>query len=303
MKIAGPSVAEVQQALLERIGSGALAVGARLPSCRVLAVELGSNPSTVDRALQRLARDGLVRTVPRRGTYVTAAEAPALDPHRALAGEMERVVARGRTLGLSVHDLRGLFDASLQLVGRQPLVAFVECNAVDLAHMATTVENATGVQLVRVLLDEAPQRLDDAFEVVAAPLFHLPDLYHRVAGLDRVVELNFVPDPAGLRRLATLDPGARITVAAPTTRGLERIGALVRQYHPGQVDVFLAGRDPIEEVAGADVLVHGHGVAFPPEVLAGVRKHIVLEWELEPASAAAFRPRVDAAVGRWRAAS
>jgi DNA-binding transcriptional regulator YhcF (GntR family) len=296
-------VADVYSGLLERIGSGTLAVGARLPSVRRLAIEIGSNPSTVDRALQRLARDGLVRTVPRRGTFVTATEPPALDPHTLLAGELDRLVGRARALGLPDAALRGLFDTALAQVGRQPLVAFVECNEVDLRHMATTVENATGVDLVRVLLADAPDRLDEAFDVVAAPLFHLPDLFHRVDGLDRVVELNFVPDSAGLRRLATLDPGARVTVAAPTARGLERFSAVVRQYHPGEVDQFLVGGAPLADLEGVDVLVHGHAAQLPAEVVASARRQIVLEWELEPGSAAAFRPRVDGALRRWRAAS
>lgn len=298
-----PNVAEVQQALLERIGSGALAVGARLPSCRRLAVELGSNPSTVDRAIQRLAQNGLVRTVPRRGTFVTATEAPRLDAHQALATEVDRVVARAQSLGLSVEAIRGLFDSALDLAGRRPLVAFVECNTFDLDHMATTVENATGVELVRVLLADAPDRLDDTFEVIAAPLFHLPDLVDRVDGLDHVVELNFVPEAAALRRLATLDPGAGVTVAAPTARGLERFSALARQYYPGAVRTFLAGSDPLEDLAGVDTLVHSHATQLPPEAFAAVRQRIVIKWELKPGSAAVFRPRVDAVLRRWTAAS
>lgn len=45
---------------------GALREGEKLPSCRALALELGINPNTVERAFAELERRGLVRTIPKR---------------------------------------------------------------------------------------------------------------------------------------------------------------------------------------------------------------------------------------------
>ncbi|MFD6816727.1 PLP-dependent aminotransferase family protein [Microbacterium sp. NPDC059771] len=56
------------------------APGARLPSSRALVAEYGASPVTVQRAVQQLARSGLIDTRPGVGTFVRAARAPrALD--------------------------------------------------------------------------------------------------------------------------------------------------------------------------------------------------------------------------------
>ncbi|AYY11360.1 GntR family transcriptional regulator [Actinobacteria bacterium YIM 96077] len=52
------------------ISDGAFSPGARLPSERQLADELGVSIGTVRRATQILRERGLVKTLPSRGTYV-----------------------------------------------------------------------------------------------------------------------------------------------------------------------------------------------------------------------------------------
>ncbi|MEO3855724.1 GntR family transcriptional regulator [Acrocarpospora sp. B8E8] len=293
-----PTVSDVHRALVERISSGALAIGARLPSCRTLAADLGSNPSTVDRAIQRLAESGLVRTVPRRGTFVTATEGPDVDVHEELSTELDQIVTRARATGMAMPAIREMFAATLQRAEQPQAIAFVECNPVDLEHMATLLENATGLKLSRILLDDISAHLDETFPVIAAPLFHVADLFDRVGSFDHVIGLNFPPATAALRQLALLDPKVTVMVAAPTTRGLERLAALVRQYNVGPTETFLTGIDPPERLATAGVLVRTNAVRIRPEHLRSVSQEIVIEWELDPFSAKAFRSRANAALRR-----
>ena len=54
--VVSPGVEDIHQMLLDRILAGIYPPGSKLPSCRALATELGSNSSTVDRAIaQNLA--------------------------------------------------------------------------------------------------------------------------------------------------------------------------------------------------------------------------------------------------------
>lgn len=291
------SVDDVHQALLERISAAAYPVGSRLPSCRALADELGSNPSTIDRALHRLAEAGLVRTIPRRGTFVSVTEPPRGDVLASLGADLDRFVDRARAAGVSTDELRCRFDEAIARTGQQPVMAFVECNPYDLERMATLVENATGVSLDRILLEESAEaRLDlgAKYDVIAAPLFHLADLADHVDGLDSVVEINFVAAPAVLRRLATLDGERRVVVAAPTRRGLDRLRALVRQYHAGAVERFLIGSDPVDRLAGA-VVVRTHAAELPPGPSVD---EVVIEWELDAGFAPSFRARLAEVLSR-----
>jgi GntR family transcriptional regulator len=59
---------QVAAQLREQIASGAL--GPRLPSAMDLAEQMGVAPNTVQRALKVLREEGLIHSVPGRGTFV-----------------------------------------------------------------------------------------------------------------------------------------------------------------------------------------------------------------------------------------
>ena len=61
----------VEAALRERIAQGEWSVDAALPSVAALAESYGVSRATVARALRQLESDGLVRIVPRWGTFKT----------------------------------------------------------------------------------------------------------------------------------------------------------------------------------------------------------------------------------------
>lgn len=54
-----------------RVELGLLAADEKLPSCRELAIKLGINPNTVQRAYATLEEEGFIYTVPKKGVYVS----------------------------------------------------------------------------------------------------------------------------------------------------------------------------------------------------------------------------------------
>jgi GntR family transcriptional regulator len=90
----GPAWAQIEARLAERIETGGLEAGERLPPERALAATLGVSRMTVRQALDALARRGLVERGVGRGTFVRA---PARVEHsldRAL-GFTERLAGQG----------------------------------------------------------------------------------------------------------------------------------------------------------------------------------------------------------------
>ena len=83
---------------------GALAKNEQIPSVRALAQELGVNPNTVQKAYQLLERDGIIYSVPGKGSFIAEA-ANALSQQREQAVEKLRDAA-GRALdcGLSLEE-------------------------------------------------------------------------------------------------------------------------------------------------------------------------------------------------------
>jgi DNA-binding transcriptional regulator YhcF (GntR family) len=78
-------------ALNERIASGSLRPGDKLPSVRELAAEAGVNVNTARAVYARLEREGLIRSEQGRGTFVAAREQPSDDA--ALRRDLRRRIA------------------------------------------------------------------------------------------------------------------------------------------------------------------------------------------------------------------
>ena len=79
--------------------------GERLPSVRALALKLGVNPNTVDRAYGELEARGLIRTIPKQGVFVCAGGGES-----ALKEEARRQFAALRDAGLGEEDARAVLE-------------------------------------------------------------------------------------------------------------------------------------------------------------------------------------------------
>ncbi len=91
------------------IASGAMPPGARLPSVRDLAAELGVNPNTVQRALQELERAGLIYTQRTSGRFVTEDTAAIARCKQALGeSQIKEFLAAMTLLGYRRQDIIAL---------------------------------------------------------------------------------------------------------------------------------------------------------------------------------------------------
>ena len=97
---------EIVEDYTRYIRTGVLAKGEKLPSCRALASELGINPNTVERAYAELERQGLVRTIPKKGAFVALSG----DGRAALREEAARQLRAWKTAGLQREELAALAD-------------------------------------------------------------------------------------------------------------------------------------------------------------------------------------------------
>jgi DNA-binding transcriptional regulator YhcF (GntR family) len=95
-----PPYEQVRAQFADRIGTGALPVGTRLPTVRQLATDLGLAVNTVARAYRELEIGGLVQTRGRAGTFVHPGDRAAARAEAAARTYAQ--VARGS--GLSVDD-------------------------------------------------------------------------------------------------------------------------------------------------------------------------------------------------------
>lgn len=289
--VSGVTGGDVRGEILRRILEGTWHAGDKLPSCRAIAKELGSNANTVNRELQRLAAEGIVRSTPRQGTYVTGSEAlslltTGLDQH------IDALVTEAMSLGVSqeqlIEHVVGSFNRSLA-----PAIAFTECNPIDLEHMSYLITNATGISVEAIALEDLAERdQEEPFDLILVPLFHFREALEVIVDDDRVLELNFTASATTLRQIATINTDRIVSVAAPTVEGTDRTAALVRTLFPGEVKeltVCSAEPDALEDV---DVLVYVNALQLSDEALARPAETIRVEWGLDGSAADQLRARV-----------
>jgi GntR family transcriptional regulator len=108
---------QIRYALEYAIGSSQLEPGSRLPSVRQLAVELQVAADTVARAYSDLAENGLVRTEPGRGTFVSdlgASEHPQTISRLSLRRILHPAIQSARAVGFKDTDIAEAIDEAVR---------------------------------------------------------------------------------------------------------------------------------------------------------------------------------------------
>ncbi|CAM3979210.1 GntR family transcriptional regulator [Smaragdicoccus niigatensis] len=100
---------QVCQAIIEKIRAGELVAGARIPTVRELAAEIGRAPNTVARAYEELKKRGVIETRGRGGSFIASTGDPVLDEAGRAAGEFATVM---RKLGIAQSQALALVTAA-----------------------------------------------------------------------------------------------------------------------------------------------------------------------------------------------
>jgi GntR family transcriptional regulator len=107
-----PITRQIADQIRAQCAAGTLTPGTQLPSVRVLARELAVNQNTILHIYERLTMEGLLDMRHGDGTYV--AQRPPTGQFRlqqqALAREVDLLVQRALSLGLSEADVHALVD-------------------------------------------------------------------------------------------------------------------------------------------------------------------------------------------------
>lgn len=106
-----PPFEQLRRQILDRVRSGELIAGTKIPTVRQLAADLGIAPNTVARTYRELEQSGVIETRGRHGSFIAAGG----DPTRAQAQRAATdYVLTVRKLGLSDHDVLAFVQAALR---------------------------------------------------------------------------------------------------------------------------------------------------------------------------------------------
>ncbi|GAA4904476.1 DNA-binding transcriptional regulator YhcF (GntR family) [Nonomuraea thailandensis] len=112
-----PPFEQLRAQLARQIQDRTLAVGARLPTIRHLAADLGLAVNTVGRAYRELEEAGLIETRGRAGSFVSAAGEEGRERARRAAADYAAVIA---SVGIDAGEAIRIVQAALASGGAAP---------------------------------------------------------------------------------------------------------------------------------------------------------------------------------------
>lgn len=111
-----PIYEQISSQVKAQILSGALAAGAKLPSIRALASDLGVSVITTKRAYADLEAQGFIETVQGKGSFVAGGNMELLREERLKHIEdlMARAVEEARSAGVAPGELHDMLDLLME---------------------------------------------------------------------------------------------------------------------------------------------------------------------------------------------
>jgi DNA-binding transcriptional regulator YhcF (GntR family) len=257
------------------IACGELLPGARLPSVRELADELGVAPMTVSQVYRELKEGGLIEARSGLGTFVTENGGPVgLDPRLpALQRRLDGVIEDALALGLGPSELATMITARFSRRSRAPS-AQRRIVMVGLFADATRDYARAIAERLDGLASVVPTTVDALERTGARELCESADLVVTFANQRRAVaarlpatevtSISFIPSEETRRALAGIDPLAQLGVISRVPeflsimkRGVHRFAPHVRAVRAAVVDTealdqVLAWSDVVVIATGAE---------------------------------------------------
>lgn len=109
-----PIYEQVYNGILRMAALGVLQPGAQLPSVRSVAAEAGVNPNTVQKAYTMLERDGVIVSVPGRGSFLADQQDLADSRMRSALENVRKAVEDALETGATAQAVREIVTACLE---------------------------------------------------------------------------------------------------------------------------------------------------------------------------------------------
>lgn len=106
-----PLYEQLVEQLRRQLILGGMEAGAAMPSVRQLAMELGINPNTIQKAYRRMEAEGMIVSVPGKGSFVSDDLAEMLKRQRTeQMAQLRRSIGTCREMGLMKSEITDLVE-------------------------------------------------------------------------------------------------------------------------------------------------------------------------------------------------
>ncbi len=105
-----PIYEQIKSGFRNLIATGAIAPGEKLPSVRELAVELAINPNTIQRAYRELEQEGVICSVPGKGSFASDSGDAFRAQREELFRKFDEAARELTALGVQPEELKARLD-------------------------------------------------------------------------------------------------------------------------------------------------------------------------------------------------
>lgn len=106
-----PLYEQLVEQLRRQIILGGMKAGAAMPSVRQLATELGINPNTIQKAYRRMEEEGMILSIPGKGSFVSDDLADMLTKQREdQRSKAKQMLQSCREMGLTKEEITQMVE-------------------------------------------------------------------------------------------------------------------------------------------------------------------------------------------------
>ena len=274
--VSQPIHAQVSNYIRMAIADGRLPAGARIPSIRELADALGVAINTIARAYKDLSNEGLIESMPGRGTVVSVK--PLLQGKELtnrtdfLRSIIQPAARKARMLGYEWNDILRVLEESIAVVKVPPSIGLVASSSETLDIYRRTLEEELAdldVSVIPVILKDLKADMKRSIQAIAKTriIVSLPDSFSDARSIleernKRVIPLLTELSIETHNQLAQLPYEGQIVLMCREERKSQYMWLIGPYCHPAQV-IWVPGveeEDQRKTIEHAVALIYDEGI-------------------------------------------
>lgn len=236
-----PLYKQVRHAITEKIRSGELITGFKMPTERELSEHLKISRNTVSAAYKDLEKEGLLISRQGKGTFV------AEESEQILHGEVQERILRlvdismkeALDYGMEPKDFLNLVEQrvsdKLDLI-RTASAVYVECNTEQARYFARQIEAGTNMKCDPLTIGDLIEMTDETrlllykARVIVSTFNHVPEVSEYVESFGKsVLGVAINPDMKTMVRIARLPAAARLAFVCISEEFMNKVRAALAE--------------------------------------------------------------------------
>lgn len=108
-----PVYEQLYQKIIRMAAIGVFTAGEKLPSVRQLAQDLGVNPNTVQKAYRMLEHDGIICSLPGKGSFISPQKEALNQQNEKIKEELQKATKLAISFGFSKEEILEIVQSAI----------------------------------------------------------------------------------------------------------------------------------------------------------------------------------------------